>query len=152
MSASIRPMTTEDVAAVAACARPADVDEIKACCGLDIDEALSHCISHSLRAWIIESDGKPLAAVGDTLAAFDVGVPWMITTSHIVDCRRGFLRASRAIMAEMFQRHHLLINYVDARNTDAIRWLLWLGVTMEQPAPYGVAGLPFRKFTKNREV
>lgn len=145
-------MVVADAALIAACARAADVAEIKACCGLDIQEALELCAQHSLRAWVIESSGKPLAAVGDTLAAIGIGVPWMITTDHIVSDRRGFLRASRAVMVEMFQRHIQLINYVDARNVDAIRWLSWLGATIEEPAPYGVHGLPFRKFTKNREV
>lgn len=152
MTLTIRPMVAADAAIVAACARQCDVEEIKACCGLSIGEALTQCLEHSLRAWVIESSGKPLAAAGDTMAAIGIGVPWMITTDHIASNRRGFLHASQAIMAEMFQRHYQLVNYVDARNTDAIRWLTWLGAIMEPPAPYGVSGLPFRKFTKNREV
>lgn len=145
-------MVAADAALIAACARAADVDEIKACCGLDIEEALQQCLELSLKAWVIESKGKPLAAVGDTLAAIGVGVPWMVTTDHIAADPRGFLRASRAIMLEMFQRHVTLINYVDARNVDAIRWLGWLGAAFDEPVPYGVAGLPFWKFTKTREV
>lgn len=139
-----------DAARIATCARAADVAEIKACCGLEIKEALLQCLEHSLRAWVIESKGKPLAAVGDTMAAIGIGVPWMVTTDHIVSDRRGFLRASRAVMVEMHQRHWSLVNYVDARNVDAIRWLSWLGATIDEPVPYGVAGLPFRKFTRER--
>jgi hypothetical protein len=143
-------MVAADAMIVASCARAADVDEINACCGLGIDEALRQCLELSLRAWVIESNGKPLAAVGDTMAAIGVGVPWMVTTDHIAGDRRGFLRASRAIMTEMHQRHYQLVNYVDARNTDAIRWLSWLGATIGDPVPYGVYGLPFRKFTRER--
>jgi hypothetical protein len=147
----IRRMVQADVKRVASCARLADVEEIKACCGLDIEQALHECANGSLRAWVIEQDGKPLAAVGDTMAGIGVGVPWMVTTTHIEQHPRAFLRASREVMADMQKRHLLLVNFVDARNADAIRWLSWLGAHIEQPAPYGVAGLPFRKFTKKRE-
>lgn len=151
MTAVIRAMQLDDVARIASCARQADVDEIRACSGLGIDQALHECCSGSLRAWVIEAGGNPLAAVGDTMAGIGVGVPWMITTDHIAADPRGFLRASRAVMAEMLQRHFQLINYVDARNAVAIRWLSWLGADIGDPVPYGVAGLPFRKFTKQRE-
>lgn len=152
MKPTIRQMVIADALLLAGCARAADADEIKACCGLDIGTALLQCATGSLRAWVIEAGGVPLAAVGDTMAAIGVGVPWMITTDHIKKHPRAFLRASRAIMADMLQRHYLLVNYVDARNVDAIRWLTWLGATIEEPAPYGVAGLPFRKFTKIKGV
>lgn len=151
MNVTIRPMVAADAAIVAACARPADIAEIRACSGLDIEPALKLCPANSLRAWVIESKGVPLAAVGDTMAGIGTGVPWMVTTTHIGKDPRGFLRASRALMAEMLQRHTQLVNYVDERNTDAIRWLQWLGAEVGPAVPYGVSGLPFRKFTKQRE-
>ena len=39
-----------------------------------------------------------------------------------------------------------LVNWVDDRNTCAIRWLKWMGFTIHEPEPYGVANLPFRRF------
>jgi hypothetical protein len=74
----------------------------------------------------------------------------MVTTVHIEKNPRGFLRASKALMREAMQRHHQLINYVDARNTQAIRWLEWLGFKMGPAVPYGVSGILFRRFTKER--
>lgn len=144
-------MVPADAGIVASCARPADIAEIKACSGLDIEPALGLCLPNSLCAWVIESGGLPLAAVGDSLAGIGTGVPWMVTTTHIEKDPRGFLRASKALMAEMLRRHLQLMNYVDARNTDAIRWLAWLGADIGPAVPYGVSGLPFRKFTKQRE-
>ena len=143
-------MSHDDIVAIAACARAADVDEMQACAGATIEQALQLGLEHSLRAWVIEADGVPLAAAGDTMAGIGVGVPWMVTTDHIEAHSCGFLRASRALMRDMLQRHYLLVNYVDARNAAAIRWLEWLGVTMAPAAPYGVAGLPFKKFTLSR--
>ena len=40
-----------------------------------------------------------------------------------------------------------MFNYVDARHTDAIRWLKWLGFTLHPATPYGPFDLPFHKFT-----
>lgn len=147
---AIRLMTAADVAPIAAVARQADREEMQACAGASVAQCLQMGLDQSLRAWVIESNGLPLAACGDTMAGIGVGVPWMVTTDHIARNPRGFLRASKAVMVEMLQRHHLLINYVDARNAAAIRWLQWLGVTVAEPAPYGVAGLPFRQFTMKR--
>jgi hypothetical protein len=144
-------MTAADVAPIAAWARKADREEMQACAGAGVEQCLQLGLEHSLRAWVIESGGLPLAACGDTMAAIGIGVPWMVTTNHIDSNRRGFMRASKAVMLEMLQRHQVMANYVDARNAAAIRWLEWLGATVDDPAPYGVAGLPFRKFTMIQE-
>ena len=139
-------MLQADIEAIAAVARLADCEEMLACSGKTIAQVLEFSLAHSLRAWVIESGGLPLAAVGDAMAGIGVGVPWMITTDHIASDPRGFLRASRAVLVEMQQRHYQLLNYVDARNTAAIRWLAWLGFVIGDAVPYGVQGLPFRKF------
>jgi hypothetical protein len=144
---SIRPLQIEDIAEIADSARRADVEEMLACTGASVCAALSYGLQHSLRSWVIEDDGTPLAAVGDTLAAIGVGVPWMVTTNHITINPRGFLRASKAVLREAMQRHSKLINYVDARNADAVRWLAWLGFTIGPAVPYGASRLPFHEFT-----
>lgn len=142
----IRRMTLGDIELISACARQADRDEMLACAGQSIAQALAAGLDQSLRAWVIESGDLPLAAVGDTMHGIGVGVPWMVTTDHIVGDARGFLRGSRAVLMEMLQRHQQLVNYVDARNVVAIRWLSWLGFTIGDAVPYGVQGLPFHKF------
>lgn len=142
----IRPMVQSDIASVAACARAPDVEEMLASSGASIEQALAYGLEQSLRVWVIEHDGLPLAAVGDTMAGIGIGVPWMVTTVHVERHARGFLRASKALLQEAMQRHYRLVNYVDDRNAAAIRWLRWLGFEMHPAAPYGVAGLPFRKF------
>lgn len=147
---SIRRMVAADAAAIDCCARPADREEMLACAGQTVEDALREGLSKSLRAWVIESDGLPLAAVGDTMAGIGLGVPWMVTTEHIASNPRGFLRASRAILGDMLMRHQMLINYVDARNAAAIRWLQWLGFAIGEPVPYGAQQLPFRQFTMIR--
>lgn len=143
---SIRPMVAADIATVAASAREADVVEMRDGAGLGIGQALSIGLRESLRSWVIECDGMPMAAAGDTLGGIGVGVPWMVTTQHIVRNRKGFLCASRAVLDDALTRHFQLVNYVDARNNAAIRWLSWLGFSIDDPVPYGAQGLPFHKF------
>jgi hypothetical protein len=144
---TIRQLQIEDLAEISDSARRADVEEMLACTGCSVYFALSYGLQHSLRSWVIEHDGIPLAAVGDTLASIGVGVPWMVTTNHIKINPRGFLRASKAVLSEAMRRHVTLTNYVDARNTDAIRWLAWLGFTIAPAVPYGASKLPFHEFT-----
>lgn len=85
----------------------------------------------------------PAAIIGN------VGAPWLISSRNIEKHGRVFLRECRRYMDELAASYGLLINYVDARHTDAIRWLRWLGFTVaETPVPYGVMGLPFHKFTR----
>lgn len=144
---TIRQMTKADIKSIAACARQADIDEMQACAGATVEEALELGLRLSLRAWVIEADGKPLAVVGDTLHAIGTGIPWMVTTNHIRRHRGVFLRSSRAVLHDMLQRHGRLFNYVDERNTDAIRWLQWLGFTVGDAVPYGAYALPFRCFS-----
>lgn len=142
----IRLMGQCDVALIDGCTRLADREEMLAGAGQSIADALQYGLDQSLRAWVIEAHGKPLAAVGDTIHGIGTGVPWMVTTEHIAADVRGFLRGSKAVLLEMLQRHQTLVNYVDARNVSAIRWLAWLGFTIDGAVPYGVQGLPFHKF------
>jgi hypothetical protein len=50
------------------------------------------------------------------------------------------------MLARMRAAYPQLENHVDARNRRALRWLGWLGFTIEAPAPWGVEGRPFHRF------
>ena len=49
------------------------------------------------------------------------------------------------------QEFPYMFNYVDVRHKEAIRWLKWLGFTLNEPTPYGPFGLPFHKFHMGEE-
>lgn len=149
---SVRAMVAADVPVIAAVARQADIEEMRDGAGVSIAEALEFGLATSLRASVIMAGDKPLAAFGDASGGLftGVGVPWLISTEHVTQHARGFLRICRPLVQDMLVRHSLLMNYVDDRNTAAIRWLQWLGFEMHEPIPAGVRGLPFRKFTMVR--
>lgn len=147
---TVRPMTQDDVAVVAAAARQADIDEMRDGAGATIEQALQDGLSRSISCLVIMAGDLPLAALGDAAHDDTLGVPWLISTVHIHRHARGFLRACRPLLADMLTRHQRLLNLIDARNTNAIRWLEWLGFEMSEPMPAGVRGLPFRLFTMSR--
>lgn len=75
------------------------------------------------------------------------GMPWMLASDALVYHSRAFLRRNRAYVQQISDKHALLLNFVDARNTIAIRWLEWLGFDLEEAQPYGLDQLPFHRFT-----
>ncbi len=53
------------------------------------------------------------------------------------------------MVARWLRTYRVLRNHVDARNSQAIRWLGWLGFTLKPAVPYGVARLPFHPFERS---
>lgn len=154
MAAEVLPVTEEDVANILPIVRQADIDEITEALGIPMNEALHDAITGSLNAKKIVVDGLVVAVFGDAVYSIlgSVGVPWLISTVHVERHARAFLKVCKPEVQGMLIRHHHLMNYVDARNTAAIRWLKWLGFTFGPAAPYGARRFPFHPFTLNREI
>ena len=140
--------TREHVEAMAPHMRAADVAEVLAATGADPRAAL-------LMSWRV-STHRWAGLAGDEVACiFGVapinllarrGAPWLLGTDLIAQHGRAFLRRNRRYIHSMMSVYNHLENHVDARNTVSIEWLRWLGFTFDEPAPFGVAGLPFRRF------
>lgn len=150
--ADVLPLTLDDIDAIEPLVRQADRDEITEALGIPMREALTDGIQQSLKASMIVVDGHVVAVFGD--AAFSLlgglGVPWLISTVHVERFPRAFLAVCKPEVAEMLTRHAELINYVDVRNTVAIRWLRWLGFQFDDPEPYGPKGMLFQRFWMRR--
>lgn len=144
------PLAAEDLRGLCMDARAADRAEIESVAGFSLETAVGLLIPHSCKAQKIVCDGQLLAAVGDARHDPITGVPWLISTVHVERHPREFLRACRPLVADMLGRHHVLVNYVDARNHAAIRWLAWLGFKFEPAVSYGHQGLPFLPFKIER--
>lgn len=154
MAAEVLPVTVEDVADILPIVRQADIDEITEALGIPMHQALHEAITGSLNAKKIVVDGQVVAVFGDAVHSIlgSVGVPWLISTVHVEHHARAFLKVCKPEVQGMLTRHHHLMNYVDARNTSAMRWLKWLGFTFGPAAPYGARRFPFHPFTLNREI
>lgn len=148
----VRRMTLADIEIIAATARKADRLEIEEGCGQSIASALTLGLRSSVSPKVIAWDHTPLAALGDASYSpgAGIGIPWLISTNSIERHPKAFLRVCKPLVSDMLQRHDHLINYVDARNHAAIRWLEWLGFSMGSPTPYGPNQLLFRQFQMTR--
>lgn len=121
--------------------RQADIDELRAL-GATPEQCLRLGLQHSARATTVFLHGEPAGVVG-IIDYRDYRLPWAVFTTAIDRHPLPFLRGGRAWMRGV---SGLLLNYVDARNTMTIRWLKWLGFTIDDPIPYGVNGEPFSRF------
>lgn len=146
--AQVLPVSIDEAEAIAAIVRPADRQEIAAL-GIELVEGLRTCFGESLKASKIVVAGEIVAVFGDAIhdAQAGIGVPWLISTIHVQGRNgRHFLKVCKPEVQEMLKRHRTLVNYVDARNSHAIRWLKWLGFSFGEPIPYGEKGMPFHPF------
>lgn len=152
MKAQVLPVSVDEAEEIAKIVRPEDIAEITEALGIEMAHGLKLCFGGSCKASKIVVDGKIVAVFGDSVHDRDTGVPWLISTVHVTSRARQFLKVCKPEVAEMLRRHRRLVNYVDARNTQAIRWLKWLGFQFGDPVPYGPKGFPFFPFQLNREV
>lgn len=76
---------------------------------------------------------------------------WCFGTRAIDRHRMAFLRASRAVVAEMHELNPMLTNQVDANDHEAIKWLSWLGASSALP-PQMRGGRLFAQFFLTRPI
>lgn len=148
----IRTATLEDINCLAANLRPADLEEIKASSTLPPHQALINSLKTSTHVWTGFVDGELtcVMGVGPRCAISQEGTPWMIGTPAIDRHAVTFLRHCRDVLQQMLSAYPYLRNYVDMRNTKSIRWLKWLGFTIQDPVLYGPRKLPFHPFELRR--
>lgn len=146
--ARIVPAEWAHIPAIVAGVRQADIDELWASSFSTVEGAIERGLRASTAAWTVLYDGAPvtIAGVAPLSILGAVGVPWLVGTAAVERAPVPFLRASRGYVPRMLGLYHHLVNYVDNRNTTAIRYLRWLGFQMGEPTPHGVLGLPFRRF------
>lgn len=147
MTPVIVPATEAMVPAFADNARAADVAECWALGRVLPGQAMLSGVRTG-RAWAGFVDDEPVCLFGvrTTSLLGREGVPWMLGTDAVERYQVPFLRQCRPIVAGWRSEYDSLVNWVDERNTVAQRWLRWLGFTLDAPAPFGVEGLPFRRF------
>lgn len=143
-----REIRPEDILHVAANMRASDMAEIAAAEGKEPLGALLASVAASVDTFAIDVDGVAIALAGmhpiSLLAA--EGSPWLLGTDEFTRHGRRATAICRAWLGRMGMQYRLMVNYADARNTRSIRWLEHLGFEFAEPEPFGVAGLPFRRF------
>ena len=127
---------------------PADVAEVWAAMHKTPEEALEISKTASRETWAGRVHGEAVCVFGisQRMILDYAGTPWLLGTPEIQDHPRAFLSASRRWVQLKMRDFTILENFVDVRHTRAVRWLGWLGFTLEDPKPYGLDNLPFHHF------
>lgn len=151
MNTTIRAATLDDIEPVARKMRARDVDEVRAAVGLDPAAALVEALQGDVLAWSLHDEDGPYAIYGVSHVAHDIGSPWYLATDRMYRHLKFFLRATPVFVRHMQDRFPILMNYVDMRHGDSIRWLRWAGFTFDKFDPhFGYERRPFLRFTKVR--
>lgn len=115
-------------------------------------QALASSLEKSEMAWTCLVDGVPAFMWGvarrGSLISYR-GSPWLLGTPAIHRVRREFLRQCPAYVERMQARFPRLENFVHAKNRLSVRWLRWMGFTVETAATV-INDEPFFLFWRER--
>jgi hypothetical protein len=118
--------------------RPIELREGWAAHGLHHEEALALTLASSQYIWVMTYNEKVCGVFG--LATHGaLGIPWLLSNElpFILSKNRGlFLRTSRQIVMLMQSRVDKLMNIVSLENQESVRWLRWLGFTVDTNNPF----------------
>lgn len=129
---ALRPATLADARYVGARLRMEDAAEVLLF-GMRAEDAVVQSLRGSLLCECLTVEGEPAAIVGIALEGLvgGVGCPWMLTTPAVERYPRAFARLTRSFVTRSLLMTERLENVIDARYTRSIRWLQWLGFTVE---------------------
>lgn len=131
--------------------RQRDRDEVLASVGEDVESAIMRAVQASGDlCWAVDNRAdcfRLVWLIGCAPVAPGIGSPWLLATDDVSACPGTLTKLTKLHIAEMLKVYPRLLNMVDARNEDSVRWLARLGFEIAPAAPYGVAGLPFHRFT-----
>jgi len=139
---TVVPATIKHCAELALTMRQADVEELSDL-GHEPLDALEQSVAFSRESYAGLVDGRVICLFGVAPKGVlsDEGFPWLLASDELRSVSRVFLRLNRAYMRKISRKYRWLHNYVSPRNTDAIRWLGWLGFSVSTtPQPLGPKG------------
>jgi hypothetical protein len=111
-------------------------------------EALEFSLRTAVKAWTCVIDGDPAFMWGVSRRSLlsSTGIPWLLSTPAIMRVSREFLRRCPAFLRKMQRCFPRLENYIHARNAVSLRWLAWLGFTVDRESVFRFHDEPFYRF------
>lgn len=148
---AIVPATFEHAREMAPRMREADAREVLAHSGRSPLSALQQAVACSDIAKAALFDGQVAALFGvatlqleSVLLGPRIGSIWMLTSDLVERYPKAFHRAARRELDALHASGWpLLVNAIDARHEQALRWARRIGFRVGDPIPYGVEKLPF---------
>ena len=130
-------------AAITPYLRRADVEEVQAFSGISPALAVAFSIAQSRPGFCVLYEDKPAAIFGAAPVDNNKGCIWLLGTDEIEKHPVTFYRMSKKIFPAIMKDYQYLENYVDARNKLSLRWLKWLGFTVEDAQIMGAENREF---------
>lgn len=134
--------------------REIEKKEARAFLGVEPKRALELSIKESVVVFtIIHKD--EIEGVFGLVLSDRCGIPWFLSTDKIKDFKLPFLRQSKQVVKALLEMAGgELINYVSVENEYSIKWLEWLGFTVDKSEEcyFYDEEFPFYKFTMMKEV
>ena len=93
------------------------------------------CLMLTSSLWVGLVEGKLICTWGlipPTLMS-DQAYLWLYTTPALKEHQFIFVRKSQIALEGMLKEYPLITGHASAENTQAIRWLKWLGATFSDP-------------------
>jgi hypothetical protein len=136
--------------------RPVELDEIAAAAGVTPLRALLDCLKHSDFARSALFDGEVACMWGVehmrwSAVSGRVGAAWLLTSALVEKYPKTFWKHCREEVARIFRSYDLLVNAIDARHEQSLRWAKRLGFDLQEQQAYGVEGRPFVWFRAKKE-
>lgn len=133
--------------------RPEEVDEVYASNGDTPEEAVRRSVARSVDVFATMEDDRLMSITGCAPYSWisDRGSPWLLTTVNMKKSPRHLLRHTQVFLGKWRREYGTLINFVDARYEQSLRWAKWAGFTIHPAEPFGFLGLPFHKIEIKRE-
>ncbi len=152
---SFRPQTYEAMKFIADNMRQEDVLEVAESGGHSPYAAVLSSVQDSQYSFVCYADEEPLCIFGfnydvtdDSAAIWLLGTDALVSPKH----RREFLRRSKEFLAEWSTHFGEMYNYVSRDSKITRLWLKSLGFSEEELPEWGVAGTPFVRVSRKRDV
>lgn len=153
MRANYRPLMKDDLIKVCNLdLRNADKEELEAASGAPWKEALANSVAGSDISWVITLDDEIVGVFGLSELEPHVGVPWLVATDKLGQFSFRFAKESKLVIELMLMLYPVLINFVYSKHTEAIRWLEWLGFSVDREVQVYIGNhqVPFYPFGLRR--
>lgn len=123
------------------------IDEIYASHGFSPEQMQDHLSTHSSDVMALVWDGDVMGITGIhqyTLLS-DMASPWFLTTNEAPKHGKDLLRSTKKMLSKWTKEYRILINYIDVRFTESLRWARWAGFKVYPPERYGLNGELFSR-------
>ena len=150
----VRRCRGKDIKAMRGKLRYEDFLELKRRSGDDPYKVLVHSYRSSEVAYTGLVDGE-IACVFGVAQSSLIGSQaqiWLLSTEVMMKAPVAVARKTRNELTRLLVVYDYLDNYVDASYARCIRWLKWLGFTVEAPQRLGVNGAEFCHFYIGAEL